>query len=130
MSHNSSAEKQVEENTAEGREYLHNYDISLTHLAGYLNALVDPDKVPSVEVAKAELAFALARFKFVAGEAIWRGVDVDFEEELQTLLNLAGKHGVDSETAQSTIRGMFSTITYWAGYITAILRKFPHYRNL
>lgn len=130
MSHNSSTDKQANENAAECREYLHNYDIALTHLAGYLNGQVDADEVESVEIAKADLAFAMARFKFVAGEAIWRGVDVDFEQELQTILTIARTHGLDSDVQENTIRGMFGTITYWAGYITAVLRGFPHYKGV
>lgn len=129
MSHNSSTVELTEDDASECREYLHNYDVALTHLTGYINAVVDPDKVPSVEIAKADLAFAIARFKFVAGDAIWRGVDVDFEQELQTLLDIARKHGIDSEVEQRSIRGMFGTVTYWVGYITGILRRFPQYRN-
>lgn len=118
-----------EEDASGSRQNLHNYDVAFTHLAGYINAVVDEDKVPSVEIAKAELAFAVARLRFIAGEAIWRGASVDFEQELQTLLDTSSKHGLNSEIEQGTIRSMFSTVTYWAGYLTGALHRFPQYRG-
>lgn len=118
-----------EEDASSAREYLHNYDVAFTHLAGYLNAVVDPDKVPSVEIAKADIAFAMARLKFVTSEVIWKHANVDFTEELQVLLTVAQKHGIDSGVEVRTIQGMFSTVTYWAGYITGILTKFPSYKG-
>lgn len=122
--------RHAEENASACREYLHNYDLSLIHLTAWLNALVDPAKTPNVETAKAELAFAMARFKFVAGETIWRGTSVDFEQELQKISELASKHGIDSDDEQRILRGMFSTVTYWAGYIAGTLSDNPEYKNI
>lgn len=119
-----------EEYASSCRESLHNYDLAFTHLAGYINAVVDPDKVPSVEIAKADLAFAMARLKFAASEVIWKQANVDFNEELQTLLTVARNNGIDSDVEVRNIEGMFSTVTYWAGHLTGILSKFPSYKGV
>jgi hypothetical protein len=107
----------------EYREILRKYDSALTGLSECLNKLVNRHQPARIEVAKAELESAVARFKFVAAEAIWGSAYVSFNEELHVIASIARKYGINSDVEQQEIYDRFSVATYHAGYLTGLVRE-------
>ena len=131
MSRKKTSDTRHAEDHANGcREMLHNYDLTMIHLAGWLNAMPDVVDSAKAQAVKADFAFGLARYKFALNKGIWEGADVDYDAEARKIVDIAAKHGIDREDYQRTLMGMIDMVRYWAVRIIPMLDENPQYRGL
>jgi hypothetical protein len=118
----------TEEQANSAREMLHYYNISLHHLSFDILAMFDADRIENIEQAKAEVAFAVTKFRLALDSAVFNGALLLRETEVQKFVAIAEKYGV-SENDVARIPRLFKSRYSAAERVANVLAEYPEYKG-